>query len=131
MKLKVVWLPGRGISLSTKNFVCCNRNVILACNISRSFADHSSKILSSKVNKFYTGLTMILQKKRRVNFGLKFHFAIRYHRENIWVLQLNIADSDKNIIVYYALRGRNWTFHAECDVSSINQRSTLSYETKV
>ena len=32
------------------------------------------------------------------------HFAIRYHRENIWVIQLNIADSEKNIIVYYILR---------------------------
>ena len=50
----------RGISLSTENFVCCNRNAILACNISRSFADHSSKILNSKVDKFYTGLTMII-----------------------------------------------------------------------
>ena len=28
----------------------------------------------------------------------------------------------KNIIVYYALRGRNWTFHVECDVSSMNRR---------
>ena len=36
------------------------------------------------------------------------HFAIRCHWENIWVLQLNIADSEKNMIVYYALRGRNW-----------------------
>ena len=44
------------------------------------------------------------------------HFAIRCHRENVWVLQLNIAGSEKNI-VYYALRGRNWTFHVECDVS--------------
>ena len=25
-------------------------------------------------------------------------------------------------MVYYALRGRNWTFHVECDVSSINRR---------
>ena len=32
-KLKVVWLPGRSIRLSTKNFVCCNRNAILACCI--------------------------------------------------------------------------------------------------
>ena len=31
LKLKVVWLPGRSISLSTENFVCCNRNAILAC----------------------------------------------------------------------------------------------------
>ena len=33
MKLKVVRLPGRSISLSTENFVCCNRNAILACYI--------------------------------------------------------------------------------------------------
>ena len=33
LKLKVVWLPGRSISLSTENFVCCNRNVIWACYI--------------------------------------------------------------------------------------------------
>ena len=33
MKLKVVWLPGRSISLGTENFVCCNRNAILACYI--------------------------------------------------------------------------------------------------
>ena len=39
---------------------------------------------------------------------------------NILVLQLSLVDSEKNIIV--ALRGRNWTFHVECDVSSINRR---------
>ena len=33
MKLKVLWLPGSSISLSTENFVCCNRNAILACYI--------------------------------------------------------------------------------------------------
>ena len=59
--------------VSTEHFVCCNRNAILACNISRSFADHSSKILISKVDKFYTGLTMIIQKNRRVNFESKFN----------------------------------------------------------
>ena len=52
----------RGISLSTENFVYFNRNAILACNIWRSFAYHSSKILISKVDKFYTGLLMIIQK---------------------------------------------------------------------
>ena len=45
----------------------------MACKISRSFADHSSKILISKVDKFYTGLTMIVQKNRRVNFESKFN----------------------------------------------------------
>ena len=35
-----------------------------------------------------------------------------------------------SIIVYYALRGRNWTFHVECDVSSINRRR-VSYHTRL
>ena len=58
------------------------------------------------------------------------HFAIRCHRENIWVLQLHIADSEKHIIVYYALWGSNWTFHVECDVSSMNQKR-VPYHTKL
>ena len=58
------------------------------------------------------------------------HFVIRCHRENILVLQLNLADSEKNIIRYYALRGRNWTFHVECDVSSINRRR-VPYHTRL
>ena len=37
------------------------------------FADHSRKILISKVEKFYTGLTMIIQKNRHVNFESKFN----------------------------------------------------------
>ena len=61
------------MSLSTENFICRNRNTILACNISRSFADHSSMILNSKVDKFYTGRTLIIQKNRRVNFESKFN----------------------------------------------------------
>ena len=61
------------------------------------------------------------------------HFAIRCHRENIWVLQLNIADSEKSIIVYYAVWGGNWTFHVECDMSSMSWRRVpyTSHETKV
>ena len=61
------------------------------------------------------------------------HFTIRCHGENIWVLQLNIADSEKNIIVYYAVWGRNWTLHVECDVSSMSRRRVpyTSHETKV
>ena len=61
------------------------------------------------------------------------HFAIRCHRENIWVLQLNIADCELNIIVYYAVWGRNWTFHVECHVSSMSRRRVpyTSHETKV
>ena len=62
--------------------------------------------------------------------GNLIHFVIRYHRENISVLQLNIADSEKNIIVYYALPGRNWTFHVECDVSSMNRRR-VPYHTRL
>ena len=62
------------MSLRTENFVFCNRNAILfACKIARSFAGHSSKILISKVDKFYSGVTMIIQKNRRVNFESKFN----------------------------------------------------------
>ena len=74
----------RGISLSITNFVCCSRNTIFrACKISRSFTDHPSKILISKVVKFYTGFTMIIQKNRRVRTSSQnlIHFAIRCHRE--------------------------------------------------
>ena len=46
------------------------------------------------------------------------------------MLQLNIEDSEKNIIVYYALRGRNSTFHVECDVSSMNRRR-VPYHTRL
>ena len=78
---------------------------------------------------------MIIQKNRRVCTSSQnlIRFAIRCHRENIWVLQLNIADSKKNIIVYYALRGRNWTFHVKCDVSSMSRGKVpyASHETKV
>ena len=84
------------MSLSTENFVCCNRNAIFfACKISWSFADHPNKIFISKVDKFYTGLTMIIQKNRRVRTSSQnlIHSVIRCHRENISVLQLNIADS--------------------------------------
>ena len=45
-------------------------------------------------------------------------------------LALNIADSEKNIIVYYALRGRNWTLRVECDVSSMNRRR-IPYHTRL
>ena len=84
--------------LSTENFVCCNRNAIfLAWKIFKSFADLSSKILISEVDKFYTGVTMIIQKKGVSTSSQNLiHFAITCHRENIWVLQLNIADSEKD-----------------------------------
>ena len=90
----------RGISLNTESFVCCNRNAIFfAWKISRAFADQPSKTLISKVKKFYTSLTMIIQKNRRVRISSRnlMHFAIRCHPENIWVLELNIADSNKYI----------------------------------
>ena len=47
------------------------------------FADYPSKILISKVDKFYTGFTMIIQKNRRVRTSKQnlVHFAIRCHRE--------------------------------------------------
>ena len=43
------------------------------------------------------------------------HFAINYHRKNIWVLQLNIADSEKNIIVYYAGKELNFSRRVWCE----------------
>ena len=73
----------RGISLSTENFVCCDRNAtFFAWKISRSFADHPSKILINKVEKFYIGLSMITQKNRRVRISSKnlILFAIRCQR---------------------------------------------------
>ena len=83
--LKVVYMSTRrSMRLSTENFVCCSRNAILcACKISRSFADHPSKILISELDKFYTGFTMIIQKNRRVRTSRQnlIHFAIRCHRE--------------------------------------------------
>ena len=55
------------VSVSVLNFVCCNRNaIVFACiKISRCFANHSSKILIRKIDKFYTGATMIILKNRR------------------------------------------------------------------
>ena len=49
----------------------------------QSFADHPSKILISNVDKFYMGLSRIMQKNRRVR-TLKqnlIYFAIRWDRE--------------------------------------------------
>ena len=101
----------RGISLSTENVICHNRKAIFfACKISSSFADHSSKTSISKVDKFYTGLAMIIQKNRHVRTSSQnlIHFAIRSHRENIWVLDLNIADSKKNSIL--CIKGKKLDF---------------------
>ena len=72
----------RGISLSTENFVCCNRNAIFCSfKISRSFADHPSKILISKVDKFYTGLSMITHRRVCTLGQSSMHFVFRCHRE--------------------------------------------------
>ena len=63
--------------------VCCSRNTIFsACKILRSSADHPSKIVISKVDKFYTGFTVIIQKNRRVYTSKQnsIHFAIRCYR---------------------------------------------------
>ena len=71
------------MSLSTENFVPCNRIAIFcARKISRS-ADDPSKILISKVDKFYTGLTMIIQENGRVRMSSQnlIHFAIKCHRD--------------------------------------------------
>ena len=44
-------------------------SVFCACKISKSLADHASKILISKVDKFYTGYSMIIQKNRRIRIS--------------------------------------------------------------
>ena len=45
------------------------------------------------------------------------HFAIRYHRENIWVLQLHIADSEKknNSILCVAGKEINFSRRVWCE----------------
>ena len=55
----------------------------VAVKISRSSADHPSKILNSKVDKFYTGITMIIQKNRHVRTSKQnlIHIRITCHRE--------------------------------------------------
>ena len=55
------------------------------CLISRSFADHSSKILISKVDKFYTGITMIMQKNSHVRTSSQnlIHRGISYAPKSI------------------------------------------------
>ena len=47
------------------------------------FPDDSSKILISKIDKFYTGLSMIIQKNIRVRISsqILINFAIRCHQE--------------------------------------------------
>ena len=70
--------------VSTERFVCCNRSAIFrVCKISKSVAEHPSKILISKVVKFSTGLSMIIQKNRRVRISGQnlIYFAIKCHRE--------------------------------------------------
>ena len=73
---KGVMSTRHGISSSIKHFVCCSWNAkFCACKISRSFADHPSKILISEVLKFYTGLTMIIQKNRHVRTHIAQNFG--------------------------------------------------------
>ena len=83
--------------------------------ISRSFADHSSMILNCKVDKFYTGLTMIIQKHRRVNFEWQFN-TFRNERPSRKHFSTSIKPSR--------------TFHVECVVSSINRRR-VPYHTRL
>ena len=84
-----------------------------------------SKIFISKVDKFDTGLIIMIQKNRRVRTSSQnlIRFAITCHRGNIWVLQLNVANSEKSIIGYYA--ARNSTFYVECYVSSMSRTWVL------
>ena len=60
------------------------------------------------------------------------HFEIRYHRENIWVLQLNIADSKKknNSILCVAEKELNFSGQVWCEQYE-PKKSTLSHKTKV
>ena len=93
----------RGISPSTENFVCCSR---YACKISKSVADHPSKISISKVGKFYSGFTMIIRENKRVrtsNQNLK-HFAIRCHQEKHLNTLIKYRRSEK-IYKKYMLAG--------------------------
>ena len=86
-----------GIRLSTENFVCCSRSAkFCACKISRCFADHPSKILLSKIDKFDTDFTVIIQtldrptaretdreyRRNRTSSQNWIHFAIKCHWEN-------------------------------------------------
>ena len=91
--LTLGWIDGKLI-------VRCSRNAIFcACKISRSFADHPSTILISKVDKFYTGLTMIIQKKRHVRTLSQnlIHFTIRCHREKHSSASIKYRRFQKNI----------------------------------
>ena len=80
-----LWLPGRSISLSTENFVCCNRNAILACYIGLyiiffitqihrvrfvSVNGKASRIKPSK-NKFWkeVGKKILEKSFDKINFG--------------------------------------------------------------
>ena len=95
-------LPLHSISLITENFVCCSRNAIFsACEILRFFADDPYMILIRKVDEFYTGLTMIIQKNRRVRTSSQslIHFTIRYHREKHLSTSIKYRKFQKKIYV--------------------------------
>ena len=72
-------------------------------------------ILNSKDDKFYTGLTMIIQKNRCVNFDWKCTI-FRNKMPSIKHFSTSIKPSR--------------TFHVECDVSSINRRR-VPYDTRL
>ena len=124
---KVVWARGM-VSVQVLNILYAVVGMLnfVPAKISTSFADHPSKILISKVDKFYTDFTMIIQKNKRVCTWSQnlIHFAIRCHREKylntsiltLWVpfnhrthfpvglKGLKIADSKKYV-------GRNFIAH--------------------
>ena len=71
--------------------------------ISRSFADHPSKILIIKVNKFYTGFT----KNRRVYTPSQhfIHLAIRCYAEKYLITQIQYRRFQKKKYTKYMLPG--------------------------
>ena len=74
------------ISPNTENFICCSWNAIFfSCKILKSFANHRNKILISKVDKFYTSFTMMIQKNRRVHTSRQnlIHFGSDSTEKNI------------------------------------------------
>ena len=113
--------------------MCRNRNAILSCNISRSFADHSSMILNSKVDKFYTGLTIIIQKNRRVNFEWKFN-TFRNYMPPRKHLSTSIKPSRlwKKYNSIWCVAGKELNFSGQvwCEQYK-SKKSTILHETKV
>ena len=116
-KFKVVWAPEASYQSKYWKYCMVYLNAIFcACKISKSFADHPSNILISKVDKIYIGLSMIIQKNRRLRTSNQnlIHFAIRWHRDKHLSTQSNFADSKNNIknicwaAFYYTLSSKKW-----------------------